>query len=120
MRRIKFKVVEVFYYGRRYSVFARDSYSLEYPKGIVRAREGTLGIAIFRTRRQAENFLVNRLDQEIIRVRPIGRGKTVEFVCDFPTEGYLDSFYRHKNTMRRHLTRTPPGTIFYPAVEVLD
>jgi len=120
MRRVKFKVVRVDYHGRRHSIFARGGYSLEYPKGIVRAIPGTLGVAVFGTRRQAENFLISSLDQKIIRVRPVGRGRSVEFVCDFPSEEYLDFFYRHKHTIRKHLTRTPLGTIFYSAVEVLE
>ena len=121
MRKVKFKVVKVDYHGRRHSIFAKGSYSLEYPKDVtVRAIPGTLGVAVFGMRRQAENFLVSGLDQKIIRVRPVGRGKIVKFVCDYPTEKYLDVFYRYRSTIQKNLTWTPPGTMFYPAVEVIE
>jgi len=129
MRRIKFKVVNIECKGRRYSSFTRGSYKLEYPENtIVRAREETLGVAVFKTRKQAEIFVAKphsylsfKLPFKIIHVRPIGRGKNVKFVRDFPSEVGLGEFYSLKRPAQScRLVRPPSGTIFYPAVEVLD
>ena len=119
MRRIKFKVVYVSNGGKRYSVLAGGNYRLDYSENsIVRAREGTLGVAVFKTRKQADAFHKGRPNQEIICVRPVGRGKTVKSVCGNQSEIELDNFY-DKRLMS--LTILPPlGSIFYPAVEVLD
>jgi len=124
MRRVKFKVVTIDSRGRRESAFAGGRYSLEYPKGkVVRAKEGTLGVAVFETWEQAEDFRVSRLCQKTIHVRPVGRGKTVEIICFAAHEEELDVFYSKKyRDRKRDLTmkEIPTGTIFYPAVEVLD
>ena len=123
MRRIKFKVVHIDYRGIRTSAYAEGSYSLCYLQGtIVRARRNTVGVAVFRTRRDAERFtshfsVFRRL--KIIRVRPIGRGKTVNIISYFTSPYSLASFYKRVS----HSVETrkpPPGTIFYPAVEVLE
>ena len=120
MRRVKFKVVRG---NRRHSIFAEGSYDLEYPKGaIVRAREETLGVSVFKTRKQANSFQDRYFNLQIIRVRPIGRGRTVKYICDYPSEAALDKFYSYKGRRDAfyRLAISPPGTIFYPAVEVLD
>ena len=117
MRRVKFKVVYVSNDDKRYSAFAKGKYNLYYPKGaIVRAREGTLGVAVFETRYQAESFQ-RRRPYEIIRVRPIGRGKIVDFIYRNQSETGLDKFY-NKNLAPSMVS--PCGTVFYPAVEVLE
>lgn len=122
MRRVKFKVVSIDYEGKRSSAFTRGNYSLDYPENsIVRARTGTLGVAVFKTRKQAEYFLrtASRIVLRIIRVYPVGRGKTVKVVCDYPMECSLDNFYNEEE--RLYIPMAPPrGTIFYPAVEVLE
>lgn len=116
MKRVKFKVVRR---GRRLSLFAEGSYRLEYLKGsIVRARRGTLGVAVFKTRKQAEDFQEKYMFLEIIHVRPIGRGRTVRSICSDPSEIQLDTFYYGEIPVR--ISPVPSGTIFYPAVEVLD
>jgi len=120
MRRVKFKVIRI-YNGRRYSTFAEGSYSLEYPKGtIVRAREETRGVAVFRTKKQAEYFRDNYINLTIIHVRPIGRGRDVRLICSDPSESQLNAFYRDRVQNFVMVSDVPPGTIFYPAVEVLD
>ena len=117
MRKVKFKVVYVSNGGRRHSAFASGKYNLDYSKySIVKARKGTFGIAVFETRYQAESFQ-ERLPYKVIRVRPIGRGKTVVRICGSPSEHDLDSFYNKRLSAS---LISPPGTMFYPAVEVLD
>jgi len=126
MRKVKFKVVRKIG-ERRKSAFTRGNYSLDYPENsIVKARKGTLGIAVFRTRKQAREFLEKShgfyLFFKTIRVCPIGRGKTVKYICDYPSEPFLDKFYscRRRRDSFFRLAISPPGTMFYPAVEVLD
>jgi len=123
MRRVKFKVVRVYSYSERCSAFTRGNYTLNYPENsTVRAREGTLGIAVFGTREQAGRLINSDSSNilRIIRVRPVGRGKTVKLVCDFPNEYALDVFYSGENEPFNVKMKPPPGTIFYPAVEVLE
>jgi len=123
MRRVKFKVVSVSH-GRRYSAYAEGNYNLYYLKDeIVRAREGTLGIAVFRTRYFAERFcsersMVNRL--KIIRVRPVGRGKNVRIISRFTCPSSLNRFYERYRPYSIKTMNPPCGTMFYPAVEVLE
>ena len=118
MRRVKFKVVS----NERHSVYAEDNYNLKYPKGsIVRAREETFGIAVFRTRKHAEVFMAVRSRYLLVlRVCPIGRGKTVKFVCSNLSEVGLDMFYHVSRSFNVGELPPPRGTIFYSAVEVLD
>lgn len=123
MRRVKFKLIRISHSGRRHSIFAEGSYDLEYPKGaIVRAREETLGVSVFKTRKQAESFQDRYFDLTVIRVRPMGRGRTVRLICTEPRELQLDIFYscRKYTEVFVRESRVPPGTMFYPAVEVLD
>jgi len=118
MRRVKFKVVRMFC-GVRCSAFISGEYSLDYPKGAtVRAREGTLGVAIFKTKKHAKMFTKGHRNLKIIHVRPIGRGRSIKIVCDIMFEHDLVLFYRDMRNI--YLRKVPPGTIFYPAVEVLD
>ena len=127
MRRVKFKVVSINHTGVRNSLYAEGSYNLLYPKGaIVRARENTLGVAVFQTRQDALDFCSHRdfiSSNMIIRVCPIGRGKNVNYVSRSTQYHNLDIFYAHVkgDTLEFGDTMRPPfGTIFYPAVEVLD
>ena len=121
MRKAKFKVVSVNHIGRRFSAFAEGNYSLEFPKGsIVRAREETLGVSVFNTRKQAELFQDRYYLLKIIRVRPIGRGKTVRLICSDTREFDLDAYYGISGSMIVRTALVPLGTIFYPVVEVLD
>ena len=119
MRRVKFKMVYVDSRGRRHSAFASGKYNRNYSKGAtVRAREGTLGVAVFKTKKQAEAFQGKiGTHYKIISVLPIGRKKTVEYICNAQSERSLDFFYNEK--LGANLV-PPPGTIFYPAVEVLE
>ncbi len=121
MRKVKFKVVNINCSGRRFSAFAEGSYSLQFPKGsIVRAREETLGVSVFKTRKQAESFQNRYFLLKIIRVCPIGQGKTVKLICSDTREFDLDAYYSISGNMIVRKSLVPTGTIFYPAVEVLD
>jgi len=124
MRRVKFKVVSVDCKGNRNSAFASGMYNLNYPKdSIVRAREETLGVAVFQTRKRAERFIMNcftHLPLQVVRVLPVGRGMIVTLVCDPSTEFELSTFYNKKPRFYCTKISPPSGTIFYPAVEVLE
>jgi len=121
MRKVKFKVVNVGSGGTRYSVYASAKYRRMYSRGtIVITEKETLGIFVFQTRKQAEIFISNsyltRL--RIIRVSPIGRGKTVDAICYSVSSNALDAFYEKLYSFDK--IEPPPGTILYPAVEVLE
>jgi len=126
MRRAKYKAVRVMGH-RRFSAYACGIYSLDYLKNsIVRARKGTLGIAVFGRKIDAEKFCQGT-NFEIIRVLPIGRGENVKAISNSQSDYMLDIFYRLLE--RFHgiprgsdiIPMNPPrGTMFYPAVEVID
>ena len=124
MRKVKFKVVRVEGNGRRRSVYAEGGYCLDYPKGeIIFAKKDTLGVSVFQTRRDATKFFSSRFKffgLEIIRVRPIGRGKIVDVISRFTRHPSLNRFYSRRERLFVDVMRPPPGTIFYPAVEVLE
>jgi len=121
MRGVKFKVVYVSNDGRRHSAFAGGEYDLIYRKDTtVRAREDTLGVAVFKTRKQAVAFR-GKSPYEVIRVRPIGRGKTVKLICSDQSGAGLKDFYSEMLWRSTLTTLMPPlGTVFYPAIEVLE
>jgi len=125
MRRVKFKVVDVFDRGKRCSIYARGKYSLDYVKGtIVRAIKGTLGVAVFKTRKQAENFSDCNY-HKIIRVVPVGRGRTVKIVSRGLDPLSFNYFYIYRRKRGGYpfdvkIISPPPGTVFYPAVEVIE
>ena len=122
MRRVKFKVVSVINGGERCSAFAKGIYNLFYPKGTtVTAREESLGVAVFKTKRQAKTFIEGArrdLPLKIIRVRPVGRGKIVDNIAAAGGSYTLKLFYRESGYLYK--VKPPLGTVFYPAVEVLD
>ena len=124
MRKVKFKVVRTDY-GISCSVYAEGKYCLKFLKGtIARARKRTFGVAVFETRGQAEMFIKGYFlsaNVKIIRVRPVGRGSTVNVISSSVTSTSLDYFYGRINKLYEVNTTNPPsGTIFYPAVEVLE
>ncbi len=116
-----------------YSCYATGEYQLTYKENtIVTAEEGTLGIAVFERRYQAYNFMQREFSFnscKIIRVIPIGRGKRYCFVCDAQDTSNLDYFYRRlKGDLSVLLgdfrsiraIKSPPGSIFYQQVKVLE
>ena len=130
---IRYKVVKQELYSG-YSCYATGDYQLEYKKNtVITAKKGTLGIAVFERRYQAEDFIIKkrfRSDTRIIRVIPIGRGKRYPFVCESQDTFNLDIFYnRYGDTLdillkcasiSAHTMKSPPGTIFYRQVKVLE
>lgn len=124
MRKTRFKVVIT---NRRISYYAQGKYCKIYNKGeIVTAEKHTIGIAVFKRKQNAEKFLDRHVVGQIITVEPIGRGKTFDFVFGSQDEDSLDFFYRELLECPKFLdfaisrTTTPKGTVFYPAVKVLD
>jgi len=114
------------------SCYATGKYQLKYKKNtIVTAKEGTLGIAVFEKRHQAEDFIEKECfgcSSRIIRVSSIGHGKRYRFVCPEQDAPSLDNFYhRHAKNLSALLKaailaphiQSPPGTIFYQQVKVL-
>ena len=102
----------------RHSSYAEGKFRLEYFKGkVVKAEPETLGIMVFDTFKNANLFIHNNtLAYKIIKVRPIGRGKKEPTICSCISEGAINYFY----TSKYRGCSPPPGTICYPAVEVLE
>lgn len=101
-----------------------SKYAKRYPKGeSVYAGTNTMGILIFKTLKAAR-FWANQWiyytnsDLIILKVIPLGRGKTVKFISiDLSTEG-LDNFYN--NDEYSSMGSAPNDTMAYPGVQVLD
>lgn len=119
--KVKYKVVRI----DRTSAFVGDSskYCLKYNKGnIVKSVKGSLGVFCFKKRELCEDF-IQQLKQrifdnnhyQIIRVKPIQRGKSPKIICYNWTN--LKVFYEHQYSQTRIV---PIGTICYPEVLVLD
>ena len=109
-----------------------NEYIKYYRKGeTVKANKGTLGIFVFKTKKQANNFIKNRRDNEgsyfILKVKSIGKGESPKFVCGCPlllmliwdTSKYLNQFYKYGEKSNLQM-KPPEGTICYPAVKVLE
>lgn len=97
-------------------------YVLEYLEDHrVFAKDGTLGIFCFKRKHQAEEFILGRPNLRIIKVLPIGKGKTPKNICCIPIDRRncvysLNSFYKHVF----NITEALEGTICYPSVLVLE
>lgn len=124
MRKVRFKVVIT---NRRISYYAQGKYCKIYNKGeTVTAEKHTIGIAVFKRKQNAEKFIDRHVVGQIITVEPIGRGKTFSLVFGSQDEDSLNFFYHELSKCPKFLdfainrSITPKGTIFYPAVEVLD
>lgn len=103
-------------------------FSLTYEKGRdVFAREDTLGVFVFTNRKSAEdwlwNFDIDHEEEELILVRviPIGRGKTPNSIASGVRTENLEYFYKDEEEGYWTLFNTPPDqTLCYPGVHVLD
>lgn len=131
---------------KRFSALVKGFFKINYSKGkTVRAKKNTVGIMCFKRRHQAEAWMNGPTlyseisDFEIIRVQPVGRGKTPKtFSGHYGThvllllrklikrfgveEGYkqlLTGRYDVLDMYVRYM-EPPEGTICYPAVKVLD
>jgi len=104
--------------------FDDSRYMKYYEKGhITKAEPDTLGIFVFHQRKQAKKWVEKSVNRwyKILRVRPIGKGKTPKFIGMWYTVRNLNQFYSiHYCNFLTHNTEIPTGTICYPAVEVLD
>ncbi len=123
---IRYKVVNQY----NQSCIAPLGYVLKYTPGeITTAREDTLGVMVFKRKKDAVLFIAFCifLGGKILRVEPIGRGKTPELVGKgiskrMSTQA-LDFFYESSLSpgfVFPHETFPPPGAICYPAVKVLS
>jgi len=132
MRKHKYKVIKK--KSRMSAVInGRSKYARKYIKGeITYALEGTLGIMVFITRRDAQSF-INNLNVEvsnkyglikssgpyiIVRVLSIGRGQTVKTISGNIQTYNLDLFYSH--LFFTPTSQPPPDTMGYPGVFVVD
>jgi hypothetical protein len=139
MRKYKYKVIKK--KSRMSAVVNGNSkYAIRYLKGYnAYAREGTLGIMVFDTRGMAQFFMNNisgvGFDYKpfydnnpfyktnpytIIRVLPIGRGKTIHEISPEVTTIDLDSFYNNNILSFIPTTYPPDETMVYPGVFVVD
>ena len=88
-----------------------------YIKGeTIKANPETLGIFTFKTHKEASNFLTNHT-WLILRVKPIGKGKTPKIIAPWANRNALEEFYEGGPIKTNEV---PKGTICYPAVKVLD
>ena len=103
-------------------------YILTYKKGkTVKAIEGSIGILVFKTREQAENWMklpMRTTKTTILRVETNSRGKTPKnlFIIDWRvTNSLKEDYYDYKTPNNSRLRwNTPIGTLAYPEVKVLD
>lgn len=115
-RRYKYKVTR----ETNYSFAAPGEYGRFYEKDTnVYAKNGTLGIMVFKRLKDAEQFIkLERMKREFIKIKkviPIGRGHTPKHIAAYVN---LDEFYDPQRTVA---TQTPPpGTICYPGVFVCE
>jgi len=106
-------------------VNGRSKYARKYTKGEkIYAFGDTLGIMVFRTKKSAEEFAfsfnkwVEKPKLIIIRVKPIGMGKSILHVSRRISTPDLDKFYSfNKHTL---VTEPPDNTMGYPGVLVVD
>jgi len=98
-----------------------------YKKGtIVNSYPGSPGIFTFKTKKDAKTFILRNAefpeDFMILRVRPIGRGKTPAKVVAGAVNAIADlRHYLKKESIDNIEFMSPPdGAICYPSVEVLD
>ena len=123
MMKVKYKVVK----GKTRTsaiINGNSKYAIRYPKGeTVYAGTNTMGILVFKTLKAAR-FWANqwihygRINFIILKVIPLGRGKTVKWIStDISTEG-LDDFYDDNEFTQ--MGSSPGDTMAYPGVHVID
>jgi len=105
----------------------RSKYGRLYKKGeTVYAESHTLGIMCFKTQEEAENFARDlsgwnyhhTKNFKVVRVKPIGKGKKINYISKFLTTNSLDTFY---SDVRESVMATAPnGTFGYNGVVVVD
>ncbi len=115
---IRYKVI---FEKSRKSIYAQGSYTLVYDKDtIVKAIKGSLGVMVFKRRRQAKRFMDQRLmraSMMIIRVRTFSRGVVPKRISAQVSDYSIKNFYSEVWSTE---TAPPVGTICYDRVGVLD
>ena len=120
---IRWKIVKKYERGSCY-LPKNCKYFKTYKKGIiVKATRGTLGIFVFKTKKFAEDFIIDYLASnsqfQILKVKSIGKGRSPKLIANFIfllASQDINMFYEEGI-----LAIPPPdGTICYPAVKVLD
>jgi len=121
--KIAYKIV---YKKSRMSPCAPGKYCLKYDKdNIISSPSGTLGIFCFKTRSYAQETIDLELishkqdDLIIIRVEPIGRGKTPPILVAPLFENNFDMYYKSCGLKDNNLCDFP-GSICFESVRVLD
>jgi len=126
LKKYKFKVVIV---SSRASAMIRNhntKYCRYYkPKTTVYADNSTYGIFVFKTRKEAIDWKSNVMKyseiSKVIRVLPIGRGKTPIVISRSLSSDGIDEHYKENTQTKTFYDIYPPkGTITYPAVYVVD
>ena len=136
MPKAKWKVTNL----DRTSIQMTDKYQKYYKENtVVKANKGSLGIMVFKTKRQAERWADDRFGNSsmVLKVLPIGKGKVPKLIS---TPNHINIFYKHLSRLLTQempesysggnikyndedisiaLWPVPPGTICYPAVKVL-
>jgi hypothetical protein len=107
-----------------------SKYARKYlPGDIVTAMEGTHGIFVFKTKAAAEDWAsiwngYHSIDGEkdliVVPVIPIGRGRTLVFVCSGIESNLLDEYYASDDDLYGTTGEAPDNTMGYPAVYVLE
>lgn len=118
---IRYKVVD----DNRDSITITSSkYKLHYEKGdTVKAIPGTLGVFVFRDFDTAANFSLefeNSRGCQIVKVEAKGKGKHPNRISSFSHNEGMDRFYSRMSLCQNEVMGSPPGTLCYPEIEVLE
>ena len=104
---------------RRSCVIYGEDFFKKYLKNtIVKADPTTLGIFLFKTKKNAEDFTKNTRGWIILKVKTVGEGKKPKEISGSISIRGLTEFYDNSETAKTEFM--PFGTICYPAVEVLE
>ena len=111
-------------------VHGNCKYSRKYlPETIVMADDKTLGIFVFKYKTYAQEWVdiwngYHSFDGEkdliVVPVIPIGRGRTLVWVCSHINAVSLNEFYKDDPTHRQLYGDAPDRTMGYPGVYVLE
>jgi len=124
---VKYKVVAIGRTGKMHSVYAKGEYCLEYARGkITHAPKETWGISVFETERDAQKFIVYyglySRQMEVVKVKTFGRGIRRKCIANPDDYSIIKRWWDYKRKRPKDIdwVRLPLGTVFYPAVEVLE
>lgn len=117
---VRYKVVTKS--GKSAMLHYKNPYCLQYiPGKVTTAKKGTLGIMVFTTLTAAIDWAAvwysKRL--KIVKVEPIGRGKTPICISKEVNTPDLHSFY-DKDDYESPVMLAMKGTISYPSIKVLS